>query len=95
MAGVGPQDPLPASGRLALREKVALTVEEAAELIGVSERSFRDHLLIHCPKFYVGRNVRIPRRLFEKYVEELAQEEQERGKETAAQLLNRTQEQSR
>jgi len=72
-----------------LMGKVALTVEEAAELIGVSERSFRDHLLPRCPKLYVGRSVRIPRRLFEQYVEELAQEEQEQGKATAGDILNR------
>ena len=76
--------------RFALRVKVALTVEEAAALIGVSERSFRDHLLIHCPKLYVGRSVRIPRRLFENFVEELAQEEREQGRATAADLLDRT-----
>jgi hypothetical protein len=89
------QKHFPMGDRFALRVKVALTVEEAAMLIGVSERSFRDHLFVHCPKLYVGRSVRIPRRLFEKYVEELAQEEREHGRATAADLLDRTGKSSR
>ena len=57
-----------------LCDRVALRIEEAALLVGLSERSFRDHVLADpdCPRFYAGKSIRIPRRLFEQYVEKLA-----------------------
>ena len=59
---------------LPLSERVALRIEEAAQLVGLSPRSFRDHLLADpkCPRFFCGKSVRIPRRLFERYIEERA-----------------------
>lgn len=53
-------------------DRIALTICEAAELVGLSENAFRAHLFERCPKFYAGRAVRIPRRLFEEFVEQLA-----------------------
>ena len=64
-----PEKGIDLGGRLALR------LNEAAEALGVSEGAFRAHLLPRCPKFYVGRSLRIPRDLFERFVGELAQEE--------------------
>ena len=54
-----------------LPERIALRVEEAAALVGLSQRSFRDHFLSDpaCPRFYAGRSVRLPRQLLEKYIE--------------------------
>ena len=48
--------------------RLALTIEEAAESLGMSETAFRDHLYAACPKFYAGRTVRIPLRAFEDYI---------------------------
>ena len=55
-------------------ERIALRVEEAAALVGLSERSFRDHFLSDpaCPRFYAGKSVRLPLRLLEEYIEALA-----------------------
>ena len=57
-----------------LCDQVALRIEEAASLVGLSERSFRDHVLADpdCPRFYAGKSIRLPRRLFEKYIEKRA-----------------------
>ncbi len=58
-------------------ERLALRIEEAAVLVGLSERSFRDHLLADpsCPRVYIGKSVRIPRRLFAEYLEKRAERE--------------------
>jgi hypothetical protein len=58
-------------------ERVALRIEEAAALVGLSERSFRDHMLADpsCPRVYIGKSVRIPRRLFVEYLERQAARE--------------------
>ena len=58
-----------------LSERLAYRIEEAAQLVGLSPRAFRDHLLPTCPKLYAGRAIVIPRRLFEAFLESLAQEE--------------------
>lgn len=65
-----PQAPL----AVPIGERLALRIEEAAELVGLSERSFRDHLLADpgCPRIYIGKSVRIPRRLFAEYLESRA-----------------------
>lgn len=57
-----------------LGDRVALRIGEAAALVGLSERSFRDHVLSDpdCPRFYAGKSIRLPRRLFERYIEKLA-----------------------
>lgn len=60
-----------AEHQLRLQERAALRIEEAAALVGLSERAFRDHLLPFCPKFRVGRSVRIPVRRFLEFVENL------------------------
>ncbi len=70
-----------------LTQRVGLRIEEAAAALGLSERTFRDHILPACPKFYVGRAVVIPVRAFERFVEELANEEQKQTQQTAAGLL--------
>ena len=59
---------------LPLDERTALRIDEAAALVGLSERGFRDHILSDpaCPRFYAGRSVRLPRRLFEAYIESLS-----------------------
>ena len=72
---------------LRLDDRLALRIEEAAEVIGLSERAFREHILPHCPKFYAGRAVVIPRRLFQKFIEELALSEQRETDQAAAELL--------
>ena len=56
---------------LPLSERTALRIEEAAALVGLSERAFRDHILSDpaCPRFFAGKSVRLPRRLFEAYIE--------------------------
>ena len=48
--------------------RLALTVSEAAESLGMSATAFRDHLYAACPKFFAGRSVRIPLKAFEEYV---------------------------
>ena len=55
--------------------RIALTVGEAAGMLGMSETAFRDHLYAACPKFHAGRGVRIPLRPFEDYVLALADAE--------------------
>ena len=57
-----------------LRDRVALRIEEAAELIGLSVRCFRDHVLSDpdCPRFYAGTSVRIPCGGFKQYIEKRA-----------------------
>lgn len=72
---------------LCLGDRLALRIEEAAEAIGLSERAFREHLLPRCPKLYAGRSVVIPKVLFERFLEELATEEQASNEETAVELL--------
>ena len=72
---------------LCLRDRIALSIEEAAKTIGLSERAFREHLLPQCPKIYAGRSVVIPRRLFEKFLEELALDDRRQTESTAADLL--------
>jgi excisionase family DNA binding protein len=52
---------------------LAYTVEEAAALMGLSVRAFRDHVLPRCPKIRVGRSVRIPREAFRHFVETLTE----------------------
>ncbi len=80
---------------LRLADRRALSIAEAAQMVGMSEGAFRSHLLPRCPKFYAGRSVRIPLRLFERFLEELATEEQQEQHGTAADLLTRTQQRSR
>ena len=74
-------------GSLPLSERVALRIDEAAELLGISEGAFRDHLLADCPKLYVGRAVLIPRLLFAEYIERLALAEKNELCATADELL--------
>ena len=59
---------------LPLSERLGLRIEEAAQLVGLSTRAFRDHILADpkCPRFFCGRSLRIPRRLFERYIEQRA-----------------------
>ena len=61
--------------RVALSDRLALRVGEAAALLGLSETAFRDHLLARCPRFNAGRVVLIPVRTLEEFVESLAAEE--------------------
>jgi hypothetical protein len=75
-------------GRTNLAGRLALRPKEAAEALGVSEGAFRTHLLPRCPKFYVGRSLRIPRDQFEQFVGELAQEENQNSS-AARTLLDR------
>lgn len=60
-----------------------------ATLVGLSDKCFREHLLPHCPKFYVGRRVLIPRRAFERFIEQLGDDEFKRQEATAADILDR------
>lgn len=71
------------------RRRLALTISEAAEAVGLSEGAFRAHLLARCPKWYAGRSVRIPCRGFELFVEGLAERETSEGSRTARDLLDR------
>ena len=70
-------------------ERLALDVEQAAALVGLSTRAFREYLLPRCPKFYVGRRILIPRRPFERFVDELARDESDRQEATASDLMSR------
>ena len=72
-----------------LDNRLALRVEEAAALVGLSEGAFRAYLLPRCPKFYAGRSIRIPAGGFQAYVESLAQEELRQQTQTANSLLSR------
>jgi hypothetical protein len=72
-----------------LERRIAITLEEAAEAIGLSTRAFRDHLFARCPKFYAGASPRIPIRLFVEFVEELAVSERATTRDSAQQLLAR------
>ncbi len=76
-------------------DRIALTIEEAAESVGLSQGAFEDHILPHCPKFHAGRRIVIPKQLFEKYIEKLAVEETEQTEEAAVELLARTESSSR
>ena len=60
--------------------RLALTVEEAADALGVCENTFRAHILAdtRCPRFFCGRLVRIPVEPFQAYLAQLADEEGER-----------------
>jgi len=75
---------------LQLEDRLGLGIEEAARTIGLSVGAFRDRVLPRCPKFYVGKRVVIPKRLFMEFIEGLALEEARQGKETAAELLAAT-----
>ena len=68
---------------------LAVTVSEAAALLSLSEGAFRTYLLPGCPKFYIGRSVRIPLGGLTRFVEELAQAESHQQREPAAELLAR------
>ena len=67
--------------RVPIADRLALRIEEAAELVGLSERSFRDHVLADpsCPRVYIGKSVRIPRRLFAEYLEKRAEGEADKS----------------
>ena len=56
---------------------LAVTVGEAAGLLGLSENTFRQHLFPRCPKIHAGKSVRIPLRLLQEFIEEMAQEEEQ------------------
>ena len=73
-----------------LAERIGLRIEEAAAMIGVSEGAFRTHLLSdpRCPRVYLGTAVVLPRRPFERYIEDLALDELEETKATAGELLD-------
>jgi hypothetical protein len=68
---------------------LAVTVPEAAALLGLSEGAFRTYLLPDCPKLYIGRSVRIPLRGLTQFVEERAQAESQHQRESAAELMAR------
>ena len=70
-----------------LTQRVGLRIEEAAAALGLSERTFREHILPNCPKLYAGRSVVIPLRAFENHIEGLALEELQQTQQTAAELL--------
>ena len=72
-----------------LTDRLALRPAEAAELIGLSEGAFRTHLMHRCPKFYAGRSVRIPLRLFEQFLEDLSSEEEGDQEMSSKRLLDR------
>ena len=67
-----------------LTERIGLRIEEAAAMIGVSERAFRTHVLSdpRCPRVYVGTAVVLPRRRFEQYLEDLSVAELKESEET-------------
>jgi len=79
----------PADKPLDLTSRLALRVEEAAALVGLSDRAFREHLLPRCPKFYAGRAVIIPRKPFEEFLAKLAEDSQNELRETARELIAR------
>ncbi len=81
--------------RLLSVDRIALTIEEAAASVGLSQGAFEDHILPHCLKLHAGRRIVIPKRLLEKHVEKLAIEEAEQTEETAVELLARTESSSR
>ena len=62
---------------LELQSRLALRPREAAFLIGISERCFRDHILSDpdCPRIFIGTNIRLPYRLFQLYLEKRASKE--------------------
>ena len=81
--------------RLLSVDRIALTIEEAAESVGLGQGAFEDHILPHCPKFHAGRRIVIPKRRFEEHIEKPAVEEAEQIEETAVELLARTESSSR
>ena len=54
---------------------MGISIEEAAALVGLSTRAFRDHLLASCPKFHAGTRLVIPLNPFRTYIDGLAHEE--------------------
>lgn len=70
-----------------LSDRIAVRIDEAAALVGLSENAFRDHLLPACPKVYAGRAVLIPLRSFQAFIEGLALGEACETKATADELL--------
>ena len=74
---------------------LAVTVSEAAALLGLSEGAFRTYLLPDCPRFYIGRSVRIPLGGLTRFVEALAQAESHQQRESATKLLERVRSRSK
>ena len=70
-----------------LSDRIAVRIDEAAALLGLSENAFRDHLLPDCPKLYAGRAVLIPLRKLQAFIENLALGEVGETEATAAELL--------
>lgn len=59
--------------KVAIKDKLNLTIKEAAALSGISERVLRDRILIGEYNFILknGTKTLIKRRLFEKYLESI------------------------
>jgi excisionase family DNA binding protein len=82
--------PIPAGFSGGGHAEIAYTAGEAAQRLGVSERSIRTLLAEDpaFPRFYIGRLVRIPAKGLEAWVEEAARKERARTR-SAAETLKR------
>ena len=76
-------------------DRVGLRIEEAAAMIGISKRAFQDHLLARCPKISVGRAIIIPRKPFDAFILSLTEEESEAITQTAEELLEDLEDETR
>jgi excisionase family DNA binding protein len=71
---------------LQLSDRLALTVAEAAEAVGVSERHLRT-LLPEIPHTRLGERVVIPVKAFEEWLSKRAQAEKARADQVADEIL--------
>ena len=84
VAAEGAKKPLE---RLHLADRLALTVPEAAESIGVSESHLRN-ILPDIPHLYLGKRLVIPVKPFEEWLREQAKAEAGRADRMASKILD-------
>ncbi len=87
MSSSGKRDPHDESTeRLPLGDRLALKVDEAARVVGVSERHLRS-ILSSIPHLYLGNRLVIPVKPFEDWLREQAKTEKARADQIAEEVL--------
>ena len=69
-----------------LSDRLALTVSEAADAVGISERHFRS-MLSEIPHVYIGNRVVIPVELFQEWLRKQAKAEPGRVEAIVGEVL--------
>lgn len=75
-----------AVGQIDLRNRLALSIAEAAQVVGLSENAFRA-VLPEIERVYVGRRILIPVKALEEWLTEQAKTPHSRDQEIVAEVL--------